>query len=229
MQGFYLADVPRGTSAEIIKECSTWNIVMIWIDEQKLKELKEMAPEHLRVPEIQRAVAFDVETPNGKSERMCSIGITVIEKNTITKSVEYRINPEQDFDWFCVKVHGITQQEAEVEPIFPEVWPKIRAELDTGLVLAHNARFDLNVLRKCLYAYDIEFHDVQFADTVEIARVLLGKTVPNHKLGTLCDWMGIPLDAHHAGSDSYGCAKIYLNLLEEYGPLSGFERTFHFL
>ena len=210
------------------KECSTWNNEMIWIDEKKLNELKEMAPEHLRVPEIERAVAFDVETPNGKSERMCSIGMTVIENNKITKSVEYRINPEQDFDWFCVKVHGITQEEAELEPIFPEVWPQIRAELDTGLVLAHNARFDLNVLRKCLYAYDIEFHDVRFADTVEIARAVLGRKVPNHKLGTLCEWMGIPLDAHRAGSDSFGCAEIYLNLLEEYGSLARFEKTFHF-
>ena len=57
---------------------------MIWIDEQKLNELKEMAPEHLRIPKIERAVAFDVETPNGKSERMCSIGMTVIENNKIT-------------------------------------------------------------------------------------------------------------------------------------------------
>lgn len=212
----------------IIKECSTWNNSMIRIDDQKLKELREMSPEHLHVPVIKRAVAFDVETPNGRSNRMCSIGLTVIENNRITKSIEYRINPEQDFDWFCVKVHGITQEEAELEPIFPEVWPKIRAELDSGLLLAHNACFDLNVLRKCLYAYDIDFHDVRFADTVEIARKLLGKTVPNHKLGTLCECMGIPLDAHHAGSDSYGCAAIYLRLLEEYGSLERFEKTFCF-
>ena len=62
----------------------------------------------------------------------------------------------------------------------------------------------------------------------EIARNLLGKNVPNHKLGTLCDWMGIPLNAHHAGSDSLGCAEIYLNMLEEYGPLDRFEKTFSF-
>ncbi|MBQ8994987.1 MAG: 3'-5' exonuclease [Oscillospiraceae bacterium] len=201
---------------------------MIWIDDKKLKELRDAAPEQLRVPVLERAVAFDVETPNGKSERMCSIGITVIENNIVTRSVEYRINPEQDFDWFCVQIHGITQEEAECEPIFPKVWPLIRKELDQGLILAHNARFDLNVLKKTLKAYDLEFHDVKFVDTVEIARTLLGKKVPNHKLGTLCDWLGIPLDAHHAGSDSFGCAEIYLSLLEEYGSLKRFERNFSF-
>lgn len=85
---------------------------MIWIDEEKLNELRAMTPDHLKAPSIDRAVAFDVETPNGKAERMCSIGITVIENAKVTRSLEYRINPEQDFDWFCVKVHGITQEEA---------------------------------------------------------------------------------------------------------------------
>ena len=201
---------------------------MIWIDEEKLKELRAMTPDHLKAPSIDRAVAFDVETPNGKAERMCSIGITVIENAKVKRSLEYRINPEQDFDWFCVKVHGITQEEAECEPAFPEVWSKIREELDKGLILAHNARFDLNVLKRTLKAYDLDFHDVKFADTVEIARALLRKTVPNHKLGTLCECMGIPLDAHHAGSDSYGCAEIYLRLMETYGSLERFERTFCF-
>ncbi len=201
---------------------------MIWIDEEKLKQLREHAPEHLKLPVIERAVAFDVETPNGKSERMCSIGITRIENNRITGSVEYRINPEQDFDWFCVQIHGITQEEAEMEPVFPEVWPMIREDLENGLVLAHNARFDLNVLKKTLKAYDLNWHPVRFADTVEIARSLLGRTVMNHKLGTLCDYYSIPLDAHQAGSDSFGCAAVYLNLLEEYGPLNRFERDFSF-
>lgn len=201
---------------------------MIWIDEAKLEELRRNAPEHLRIPVTERAVAFDVETPNGKGERMCSIGITHIENNRIVRSAEYRINPEQDFDWFCVKIHGITQEDAEKEPPFPVLWPQIREEMEHGLVLAHNARFDLTVLKKTLNAYDLEWHPVRFVDTVEAARALLKRRTPNHKLGTLCEYMDIPLDAHHAGSDSYGCAAVYLCLQEEYGSLSRFERDFSF-
>ena len=201
---------------------------MIYITEEKLKELLAGAPEHLRPVPPRRMVAFDVETPNSRCDRICSAGLTVIENNRVVESTEIRINPETEFDWRCIKVHGIRPSDVKDEPAFPEVWDRIRGIMESSVILAHNAMFDLGVLRKLLDHYELEFHPVRYADTLRISRAVYGKLMPNHKLGTLCQELGIPLSAHQAGSDSFGCAELYLRMQEAAGSLTQFDRTYSF-
>ena len=40
--------------------------------------------------------------------------------------------------------------------------------------------------------------------------------------------LGIPLDAHQAGSDSFGCAELYLRMQETAGNLDSFDRVYSF-
>lgn len=201
---------------------------MIYLTEEKLKELLEGAPEHLKPVPPRRMVAFDVETPNSRGDRICSAGLTVIENNRVVRSMEIRVNPETEFDWRCIRVHGIRPCDVEDEPTFPEVWDGIRDIMEDSVILAHNALFDLGVLKKLLWHYDLGFHPVRYADTLRISRSVYGKLMPNHKLGTLCAELGIPLDAHQAGSDSYGCAELYLRMQEAAGSLASFDRTYTF-
>ena len=163
-------------------------------------------------PELpSKIVAFDVETPNSKSDAICSIGLTLIDNGRITQNVEYRVNPDTYFDWYCIRVHGIQPEDAEMEPLFPEVWPSIKPLLEDRLLLAHNALFDLNVLKKVLYTYGLDLPDADYVDTVTLARRTYKEQIPNFKLNTVCDYLQIPLSHHQAGSDSFGCASIFLN------------------
>jgi len=201
---------------------------LIYITKEKIDELLARAPEHLKPVTPRRMVAFDVETPNTVGNCICSAGLTVIENNRVTDTVEIRVNPESFFDWRCVRVHGITADEVADEPTFPEVWDTIRGIMEDSVILAHNATFDLGVLKKMLYRYGLDFHPVTYADTLTISRAVYGKSMPNHKLGTLCAELGIPLDAHKAGSDSFGCAELYLRMQEQAGELREFDRFYDF-
>ena len=201
---------------------------MNYLTEEKLKELLAGAPEHLKPVPPRRMVAFDVETPNSRGDRICSAGLTVIENNRVVQTTEIRVNPETEFDWRCNKVHGIRPQDVEDEPAFPEVWDRIRDIMENSVILAHNATFDLGVLKRLLDHYELDFHPVRYADTLTISRAVYGKTMPNHKLGTLCAELGIPLDAHQAGSDSFGCAELYLRMQETAGSLTSFDRVYRF-
>lgn len=201
---------------------------MIYLTEEKLKELIAGAPDHLKPVPPRRMVAFDVETPNSMGDRICSAGLTVIENNKVVESREIRIDPETFFDWRCIKVHGITESDVAGEPTFPEVWDEIRGMMENSVILAHNAPFDLGVLRKLLIHYGLEFHPITYADTLRISRSVYGRTMPNHKLGTLCAELGIPLNAHQAGSDSFGCAQLYLRMQETAGALTKFDRVYDF-
>ena len=60
--------------------------------------------------EISRFVCFDVETPNRFNSRMSAIGISVIENGKIISEYYSLVNPEQRFDYFNVKLTGISSR-----------------------------------------------------------------------------------------------------------------------
>ena len=181
---------------------------------------------HIDTNMYYNAVAFDVETPNCCGNAICSIGITEIIQGKAAESREIRINPDTYFDNFCISVHGITPDMVSGAPEFYEVWPEINQAFGQRLVLAHNARFDLGVLKKVMFRYGLYRENIIYCDTLAMARRYLKNKVGNNKLGTLCDYYKIDLDPHRAGSDSAGCAGIYLKMLKEYGEPSDLVRMF---
>lgn len=171
-------------------------------------------------------VAFDVETPNSANSRMSSIGVTVVENGQVVDSFASLVNPECSFDWFNVQLTGITPEMAEAAPAFDALWPKLRPYLEQGLLLAHNAPFDMSVLARCLNSYGICWRDTaDYACTVRMSKFCF-PDLPSHKLNSLSDHFGITLNHHRADSDSEACARIMLRCLEAGVPLDRFRRTY---
>ena len=176
---------------------------------------------------MSRFVAFDVETPNGRCDRMSAIGITVIEEGIIIDEYYSLVNPETYFDYFNTVLTGISEETVRDAPTFPEVWKKIEPIMSEGLLVAHNAVFDLGVLRKCLNAYEIEWRPyARYLCTVQMGRKLLPGM--KHNLNVMCDHYGIPLDHHQAMSDSRACAKILMRYMEDGADIREFIRTCSF-
>ena len=105
-----------------------------------------------------RYIAFDVETPNRYNNRMSAIGIAVVEDGRIADTFYSLVDPEQPFDWFNTQLTGIDSEAVLVAPTFDALWPRIEPILSSGVLVAHNAPFDLGVLKKCLRGYGIERH-----------------------------------------------------------------------
>ncbi len=174
-----------------------------------------------------RYIAFDVETPNRYNNRMSAIGVTVIDGGKITDEYYYLVNPETSFDYFNINLTGISEETVAQSPTFPEVWRELEPIMSSGMPVAHNAVFDLTVLKHCLKAYDIEWKPyTRYLCTVKIGRALLPDM--SRKLNALCDYYGITLNHHHAGSDSRACAEILLRYQQSGADLSGFIRTYSF-
>ena len=174
-----------------------------------------------------RFVAFDVETPNHRNDRMSAIGITVIEDGRITEEFYTLINPGQEFDYFNVQLTGIDEAAVKDAPTFAEAWPCIEALMNSGMLVAHNAIFDLGVLKKCLKDYGIEWKPyVRYLCTVQMGKKLLPDM--SHKLNVMCDHYGIELDHHQADSDSHACAEILLKFLQDGAELRNHIRTYSF-
>ena len=173
-----------------------------------------------------RYIAFDVETPNYANDRMSAIGITVVEAGEIAGEYYTLVNPEQRFDRFNIALTGITPEMVADKPTFPELWREIGPLMDSGLLIAHNAPFDMSELAKCLRDYGICWHPtVRYACTCQMSRRLLPQ-LPNHKLNTLSDYLGLELDHHHAGSDSLACGEILRYHLRGGASVAPFIRTY---
>lgn len=178
-----------------------------------------------RLPENQRYICFDVETPNAANERMSAIGISVIERDRVVREFFSYVNPEQPFDYFNVRLTGIDEKKVAGAPTFGELWPRIEPILSGGILVAHNAPFDLTVLQKCLRAYGIQWKPlVRYLCTVRIGRAELPKV--SHKLNDLCAMYEIPLDHHQADSDSRACAEILLRYMRDHIRIGRYIRSF---
>lgn len=177
----------------------------------------------------ERYIAFDVETPNPANDRMSAIGVTVIEDGRIVKAYSTLINPECAFHSFHISLTGITPAMAAKAPTFPNLWPSLEPLFDSGLLIAHNAPFDMSVLSKCLRGYGIQWHrEVEYACTCQMGRRCF-PDLPNHRLDTLCRALSIPLNHHEAGSDSRACAQLLLRYLEDGAETRSFRRRYNLI
>ena len=194
---------------------------------------------------MSRFIVFDVETPNYQNNRMSAIGITVIEDGEIVDDYYSLVNPETHFDYFNIQLTGISEETVKDSPTFPQVWQEISEEtvkdsptfpqvwqeiepyMSSGMIVAHNAVFDLSVLKKCLRDYDIQWKPyVRYVCTGQTGRRLLPGI--SHKLNDMCDYYGIALDHHKASSDSRACAEILLRYLAAGADIRQHIRTYSF-
>lgn len=160
-----------------------------------------------------RFIVFDVETPNRYNDRMSAIGVTVIEDGIIKDSFFSYVNPETFFDFFNTQITGINEDTVAGAPAFPELWKTIAPIMGSGILVAHNAVFDLAVLKKCLLGYGIDWKDrIPYCCTVRMGRAILPQI--KHSLDVVCRYYGIPLSHHQADSDSKACAEILLRYMK---------------
>ena len=158
--------------------------------------------------------AIDFETANSERSSVCSVGVVIVRNNEIVDSFYSLINPEPNYyNYWCTKVHGLTNRDTDDAPIFPEVWKQI-APLIKGLPLvAHNSPFDESCLKAVFRVYQMDYPDYKFYDTLSTARRTM-KGLENHQLHTVAAVCGYQLDNHHhALADAEACAWIAREIL----------------
>lgn len=175
---------------------------------------------------MERFIAFDVETPNENNDRMSAIGLAVVENGKILGTYSTLINPETYFNPWNTALTGITEEMTAKAPCFNEVWEELEPVFSDGILIAHNAPFDLGVLAKCLRAYCIDWERyVRYACTVRMGRKAL-PDLENHRLNTMCAYYRIPLEHHQADSDSVACARLLIEYQKSGLRVPPFLRTY---
>lgn len=165
-------------------------------------------------------VAIDFETATRDRDSACALGIAVVRDGRVAERMSWLIRPPGNrYEYWNTRVHGIKAADTAAAPGIRDVWPEVLAHLDGARLLAHNASFDVGVLRALIAGHDLAAPDARYVCTVLMARRAFPE-LHAHKLDIVCGHCGIALDHHQAESDAVACASVALRCREAVGAAS---------
>ncbi|KRG14458.1 exonuclease [Virgibacillus soli] len=162
-------------------------------------------------------IAIDFEIANNKLDSACSLGMVFVQENKIIAEKYFVIQPPSLFmEREFTKIHGLTQQDLKDAPKFDEVWNEISHHFtEENYIIAHNAQFDMSVLKNCLLTYSFELPTFPYICSIPIStRACRGEGIGS-SLKARTEHFGITLnDHHHALSDARACAELVIKSIQ---------------
>jgi len=157
--------------------------------------------------------AIDFETANNNRTSVCSVGIVIVRDGQIVETFYSLIRPRPNFYiYWNTQVHGLTTNDTESAPDFPDVWCEIASKIEGLPLVAHNSPFDEGCLKAVHDLYQLEYPGYTFFCTCRASRKHIPH-LPNHKLHTVSAYCGFDLkNHHHALADAEACAAIALKV-----------------
>jgi DNA polymerase-3 subunit epsilon len=162
-------------------------------------------------------IAIDFETARYARESACSVGLVKFLNGKPAGSFYSLIRPpvlyiRPDF----TDIHGLTVDDVRDAPDFAEVWESGILPFIGDLPLAaHNAAFDMGVLKAALEWYGLPMPPLEYFCTLKLARAAWPE-LESHALTSLAESFGIIYNAHNAMEDAKTCGVIACKAAKKY-------------
>jgi DNA polymerase-3 subunit epsilon len=156
--------------------------------------------------------AIDFETTSITDPRATEIGLVALDEDLKPVSTfETVIKPPRQVAKRALGVSRLSMDQIISAKIFSDYWGNIQPYFDNRILIAHNAEFDMKVLRAELADIGISKLPPSVC-TCLLARKIMPAAV-NHRLGHLCGLLDISLNAHRALSDAAACGNLLAELI----------------
>jgi len=158
--------------------------------------------------------ALDFETANGFRGSACAVGLVKVRGGVVVDEVHWLIRPPEPFGWFAsyhTQIHGITADDVADQPGWLERLPDITRFIGDDVVVAHNAGFDVGVMREACNVYGVPYPSLDFLCSMVLARRAL--SLPSYQLPYVADVLQVPLGRHHHALDDARCTAAITNAL----------------
>ncbi|RDV09304.1 exonuclease [Arthrobacter sp. RT-1] len=166
--------------------------------------------------------AIDFETANGFRGSPCSVGLTKVRGGRIVEEASWLMRPPRNhdhFDYHNVRIHGISAADVAGQPRFGELFAEIGAFIGDDVLAAHNAAFDLGVIRSALEVSGLPGPAYDYVCTVMLSRRCY--SLVSNSLPFAAEEAGVPLVKHHdAAEDARACAGILIDIARRNGANS---------
>ena len=155
--------------------------------------------------------AFDTETSgiSPSNSRIIEIGAVRFSQDGILGKWTHLFYPDQILSPFIISLTHITQEMVDAaDPINLHIRSFLEF-LDSSIIVAHNAQFDLNFLNAECENCGLPVTKNYAVDTLQLSRIIYPETT-SHKLDYLADYLGIDKGAsHRALDDAITCMGLF--------------------
>ena len=163
-------------------------------------------------------IAFDTETTglDPALGKIVEIGAVKFDRRGIVARYNVLINPEMPMPEEAGKVNGITDEMLKDKPLIAAVFPDFFDFIGTGVLVAHNAPFDINYVNAELKRAGKSPLSNKAVDTRIFAKEVF-PGLSSYALQNLAVQFGITaLEAHRAEDDARVCMELFEKILSRF-------------
>ncbi|MCH7949206.1 MAG: WYL domain-containing protein [Candidatus Dadabacteria bacterium] len=141
---------------------------------------------------------LDVETTGldpVSGDKICEIAVIKTIDGQVADEFVTIVNPGRNIPERAISIHGITQVMVNRAPLFRDIAKDLLDFLNDTVIVAHNAKFDLEFLSSELKNLNQSLPENEVIDTLGIARRYY--SFPSNSLGEIARYIGLPIDEEH--------------------------------
>lgn len=141
---------------------------------------------------------IDIETTGLDTyfDEIIELGAVKVQNNAEVDRFQSFVHPQNPISEFIENLTGISNDLVADAPDIKQVLPDFLSFVGCSIIIGHNVNFDINfIYDEALNCQQPGFSN-DFIDTMRLSRRLY-KTLPNHKLATLCSHLNIPQPTEH--------------------------------
>ncbi|WP_262000622.1 exonuclease domain-containing protein [Microbacterium sp. Mcb102] len=168
--------------------------------------------------------AIDFETANSSPASACSVGLVRVRGGEVVATTGWLIQPppgHDEFQEWNVRIHGIQPEDVLSAATWVDQFDRLCAFAGADVLVAHNAGFDLNVLRRASEATGQLCPPYRSLCSLQVARKTYA--LDSYRLPVAAAAAGFEEFAHHdALADARACAQIVIDAAARAGAADVF-------
>jgi len=157
--------------------------------------------------------AIDFETANSSSASACAVGLTRVRDGRVVATTGWLIQPPPGHERFFelnIGIHGITAADVGDAATWVDQLPALTEFIGDDVLVAHNAGFDMTVLRRACEVTDAACPPYRYACSLQVSRKTYD--LASYRLPLVAAAAGFLDFAHHdASADALACAHIMID------------------
>ena len=163
--------------------------------------------------------AIDFETANSSPASACSVGLVRVRDSEVVAMTGWLIQPpagHDEFQEWNVRIHGIQASDVRSAATWTEQFSRLCEFAGEDVLVAHNAGFDLNVLRRASEATGGDCPPYRSLCSLQVARKVY--ELDSYRLPVAAAAAGFAEFSHHdALADARACAQIVIDSARRVG------------
>ncbi|WP_448257038.1 3'-5' exonuclease [Microbacterium aurum] len=163
--------------------------------------------------------AIDFETANNSSASACAVGLTRVRDGRVVATAGWLIKPPAGHDRFFelnIGIHGIRPADVADAADWTTQLADLTAFIGDDVLVAHNAGFDMTVLRRACEVTDAECPPYRYVCSLQASRKTYD--LASYRLPLVAAAAGFLDFAHHdATADALACAHIMIDAAQRAG------------